>query len=237
MEKLLHERLRETTDLCCTGEMIAHVIGIGPLRCKGLTCDECVKILMSKLGDEIEKYYIPRPRFEDGEPVQFGDEVELHYKGGGCDKGVMQSFHPNRGTVWMLSFVGWDHERLVRYDSESDVLKRPASKVLDADGVEIKVGDTVWSTGGGRHGTVESVPGLTKFDKVSARNCTVLWDGNICADWCQGEKLTHREPDSLAKAMERFQSILEDKDGLDYEVEEKLWDVHKRLTALIERGA
>lgn len=46
-----------------------------------------------------------------------------------------------------------------------------------------------------------------------------------------------REPDTPEKAMQRFRDILEDKDGLDYETEDKLWSVYNRLTALIERGA
>lgn len=48
--------------------------------------------------------------------------------------------------------------------------------------------------------------------------------------------VTHREPDSLEKAMERFQGILEDHDGLDPETEDELWKVYSRLTALMERG-
>ena len=95
-------------------------------------------------GAWLDRCAVPRPRFEDGEPVQFGDEVELHYKSGGCDKGRMQSFHPNSGPAWILSFVGCDHERLYRYDSECDVLKRPAPEVLGADGLPIKVGETVY---------------------------------------------------------------------------------------------
>ena len=48
--------------------------------------------------------------------------------------------------------------------------------------------------------------------------------------------VTHREPGSLEKAMERFQGIIEDHDGLEPDTEGKLWDVHRRLTALMERG-
>ena len=51
------------------------------------------------------------------------------------------------------------------------------------------------------------------------------------------QRVERPEPDSLEKAMERFQSILEDHDGLEPETEGELWDVHRRLTALMERGA
>lgn len=88
--------------------------------------------------------YIPRPRYEDGLPVQFGDDIEIHNQSGLLDKGIIRSFHPNKGPVWMLSLVGCDHERLVRFDPKTCIIKRPAPKVLDADGVEIEVGDTVF---------------------------------------------------------------------------------------------
>ncbi len=51
------------------------------------------------------------------------------------------------------------------------------------------------------------------------------------------QRVERHEPDSLEKAMERFQGILEDHDGLEPETEGELWDVHRRLTALMERGA
>lgn len=86
------------------------------------------------------------PRFEDGEPVSIGDEVvdeaeEIVYR-------VSEiAFSDGYGTC-------------LRYEDQRDGnsynfidglepgehVKRPAPKVLDADGVEIRVGDTVCGT-------------------------------------------------------------------------------------------
>ena len=203
MKKLLHERLREYGS-----------------KCHADYTEWFKQRHANELADEIEKYYIPRPRFEDGEPVQFGDEVELHYKSGGCEKGRIQAWHVNKGTVWTLSFVGVDHERLYRYDSEIDVLKRSAPKVLDADGVEIKAGENRFSI---EHGYEVIV------NQVNPDYCICSQLGNGCTLGSSGYKpsdLTHREPDSLSK----FRDDLENKYG-----KESSWV--KRLTAIMERDA
>lgn len=57
----------------------------------------------------------------------------------------------------MLSFTGVDHERLYRYDSKCDVLKRPAPEVLGADGKPIVVGETVWLEKDGCKGIVKGI--------------------------------------------------------------------------------
>lgn len=79
------------------------------------------------------------PRFEDGEYVWFGDEVE--------HDGTMetvQGFKLYRCGPAYLSVVGIDTEKWLRIEDYKSV-KRPAPKVLDADGVEIEVGDTVYA--------------------------------------------------------------------------------------------
>ena len=95
-------------------------------------------------GAWLDRCALPRPRFEDGEPVQFGEEVELHYKRGGCDKGRFQEIKYNKGSVWILSFTGVDHASEYRYDSERDTIKRPAPEALGADGKPIVEGETVY---------------------------------------------------------------------------------------------
>lgn len=97
-----------------------------------------------KFRDYLHRCFLPRLRFEDGEPVQFGEEVELHYKSGGCDKGSFQEIKYNKGSVWILSFTGVDHAREYRYDSERDTIKRPAPEALGADGLHILEGETVY---------------------------------------------------------------------------------------------
>lgn len=93
-------------------------------------------------GARLDRCALPRPRFEDGEPVQFGEEVEPHCKSGGCDKGRFQEIECNKGSVWVLSLTGVDHAGEYRYDSERDTIKRPAPEALGADGKPIVEGET-----------------------------------------------------------------------------------------------
>lgn len=84
----------------------------------------------------IDRCYIPRPRFEDGEPIPWDGEFY-----NGCSASKLVNFMVGKdGDYYLNDYVedpdiGLDHGEFV---------KRPTAKVLDADGVEIKVGDTVY---------------------------------------------------------------------------------------------
>lgn len=124
------------------------------------------------------------PRFEDGELVWFGDSVE--------HDGTMetvQGFKLYRSGPAYLSVVGIDTEKWLRIEDYKSV-KRPAPKVLDADGVEIHVGDTVWHCNGIASGVVTSI------DAGSLMNTTRYVDesGNEFRD--AARSLTHTRPDS-----------------------------------------
>lgn len=76
------------------------------------------------------------PRFEDGEPVMIGDEVD------GLGGEIIEVYiAENAAAIWN-NFANHMHLR------PGECVKRPAPEVLDADGVEIKVGDTVWHEDG-----------------------------------------------------------------------------------------
>lgn len=197
MNKLLHERLR---DIALRGGYLNRVRTlIGKEECPNGDCRDCVKQAAKTLADEIEKYYIPRPRFEDGEPVQFGDDIEIYNLTGLLDSGTIQSFHPNNGSAWMLSLVGVNHERLVRFDPGTCVIKRPEPKALDADGVETKTNDTVWIIESGDKGKVEEI----NKDRVYVK-CDDGWLADVHVS-----NITHREPDSLESCLSSYaESIL-----------------------------
>ncbi|WP_305296566.1 hypothetical protein [Parvibacter caecicola] len=130
---------------------------------------------------------MPRPRYEDAEPVQFGDDIEIYDRFGRLDKGIIQSFHPNKGPVWMLSLVGCNHERLVRFDPETCVIKHPAPEVLGADGLPIVEGDVVYELGRDDALTVYEVnPQYIHAKKESG----AAWN-NLTAKY-----LTHTPPDT-----------------------------------------
>lgn len=102
MKKLLHERLREGGQ-----DYFVYSVGLDS-GCIVLTDPES-----EKLADEIEKYYIPRPRYEDGEPVEYKSETEY-------------------GTV--LGFVtylgGFDYESVGLLTLENDIVLIPKRELL-----------------------------------------------------------------------------------------------------------
>ena len=115
------------------------------------------------------------PRFEDGEPVKFGDKVPTIQRvskiGLFCDS----SF---------TLYNGFDSVPFKR----GERVKRPAPKVLDANGVEIRVGDEVWNLDGTRHGIVSMVG---EWDESPLRRLIKI-EGDPC--WHQANRFTHRAP-------------------------------------------
>lgn len=127
------------------------------------------------------------PRFEDGEPVMVGDKYE-----------------DNEGHECFASGVHLDIDGPSLVDSEGfhDLyrkgkrVKRPAPKVLDADGVEIKVGDTVYEVGTGREFNVERLPNPHACQGVMLRHPN---GGSTSLD---APRLTHTRPDSWERLEE-----------------------------------
>lgn len=177
---------------------------------------------LKAIADEIEKYYIPSPRFEDGEPCNIGDEVEFSQPAG--VKKILSFIAGENGIT--SANVGLSSGPVAIYAGK---VKRPKPKVLDADGVEIKVGDAVWHVSEpGEVGEVETlIP-------ASAHVC-VLWSTGAEL-YTPGVDLTHREPDSLEKVQDTIDTLAN-----VYESDDRLCDdlhnISDRLTALIERGA
>ena len=127
------------------------------------------------------------PRFEDGEPVRVGDEYECWC--GETHKTNSITIREGSSMINAMnahSFVVSDGPTT----AHGERVKRPAPKVLDADGAEIRVGDEVWSTTGEFDGkrTVKSVhvddgePPYAFFDERSEP-----WSCLCCC-------LTHRAP-------------------------------------------
>ena len=75
------------------------------------------------------------PRFEDGKPVMFGDRFIDHR----VNERTVRSVIVNNDGVELRTFDG-----TFDWHETGERVKRPVQSVLDADGVEIKVGDTVW---------------------------------------------------------------------------------------------
>lgn len=106
------------------------------------------------LLDKLEKRLMPEgmewPRYDTGEPVRIGDVAvladnephEVESMEFFADKSCKLK---GKGTPWMNTIF------------KGQVAKRPAPKVLDANGVEICVGDTVWTDYGDGPWTVTKI--------------------------------------------------------------------------------
>ena len=128
------------------------------------------------------------PRFEDGEYVWFGDAVEAHHDGAI----IVDAIEFSRGEVCVKDAEDgdWDTSMYAMHP-----LKRPVPKVLDADGVEIKVGDTVWHRSGFGHGVVTSI------DEDSLMGTVRYVDGSM--EFIDVARyLTHTRPDSWERLEE-----------------------------------
>ena len=136
------------------------------------------------------------PRFDDGAPVRFEDE--WCPRTGGTAKVGQVVLATDGGFALNASW----------YD-KGERVKRPAPKVLDADGVEIRIGDTVYLLTGdwcdkfpcyGFHGGEEL--------KVYSLNAEHVEGGIGCKDvkrfscFPQPSQLTHNEP--IADSWERL---------------------------------
>lgn len=138
------QRLRSLGEFSCK-DFMAYEFGIGS-PCKhprsGL---DCYADMFERIADRIDaERALPDgmewPRFEDGELVRIGDEVE--YKGETM-RVYLATLDADGWALW-CSREGIDG-RLS--GSFGERVKRPAPKVLDADGAPIEVGDVVYYDG------------------------------------------------------------------------------------------
>lgn len=129
--------------------------------------------------DAIDRRLMPDgiewPMFEDDEPVRFGDGFLDHQ---GNVRSVL--------TIKMWQEGGFEigtGQGTYDWHSAGERVRRPAPKVLDADGVEIRVGETVWDTETGCGRTVRAVN----------NNETIEFDGYANRGWF-AKFFTHRAP-------------------------------------------
>ncbi len=76
------------------------------------------------------------PRYEDGEPVWFGDGAAVN-----VGNIAIEAIEFTDGCAYVKDGTCGDYNTLVQVFKH---VKRPAPEVLDADGVPIREGDTVW---------------------------------------------------------------------------------------------
>lgn len=137
-----------------------------------------------KFRDYLHRCFLPRPRFEDGEPVQISDMEEI---------GAFATYRVYMDGSWEFEPDKYEDETSpklwdVQFGAKSERVKRPAPEALGADGLPIVVGETVWGILSGIEGTVSSMN-----DDSTAY---VKWDDgrwSPCIDCCN---LTHTPPET-----------------------------------------
>lgn len=228
-----------------------------------------------KIADEIEEYYVPLPRFEDGTVVERGRitekgvvcEVIVRNDGyytlydtqskvlasGPIDKLVKcptyKIFYDadgveikagdivydleNDGKRGHVAFiypfgaqVNWDDGSFsFDINSKSITHKEP---VFDADGVECKVGDTVWNLNDGNKYRIYKINNDNSVDIGSV-------GGSDYLAGYQATNLTHKEPDSLEKLRDDIYSVILD-DQYHECIDAQLVDWTDRISDMIERN-
>lgn len=164
------ERLRAFAD--DAAEFIRDVADQIELRHQ-LDVDAAVEETEDELGKRLMPEGLEWPRFEDGERVEFGSSVDG--LDGPCEKLI---FTRSMGGVCQLQDAGG---RMVNV-LHGERVKRPEPEVLAADGLPIKIGDTVYLESFGRPFTVVG------FDGAYIKDA----DGGLLRADCA----THTPPDT-----------------------------------------
>ncbi len=135
------------------------------------------------------------PRFEDGELVMPGDKV--HYASAYNDETEIEV---ESITAMDGYFVLCDDECRSNQYEQGQRVKRPVQSVLGADGVEIKLGDTVWHCIGIYDElVVEEIDDESGWVRTRSANGACLSFYNT--------HLTHTRPDSWERLEEDAESI------------------------------
>lgn len=189
------------------------------------SCRECMTKMMTAIADRIDaERALPAdvewPRFEDGGLVRIGDELEFEGKTMLVGDAI---FYADGWALWC------DREDMNGrlYGKYGERVKRPAPKVLDADGVSIKVGDTVYCNGKDKPLMVSHNVDSTKVALIADR---------VSYFRANPSRLSHERPDSwerIASDMEDFAVDNEINGG--HEVFDRAMDFVDRIRKLAEK--
>lgn len=202
--------------------------------CDGRRCADCYADMFERIADRIDaERALPNgmewPRFEDGELLKMGDEVEFE---GETMRVSFVSFYAD-GWSFHCEREGFDGRLSGSYGER---VKRPAPEVLDADGVPIKVGDTVYLRSNGREGKVVGFyedKGETWVGETWVSVSYELGSDRMTVN-TEGKALTHERPDSWERIEEDAYSLVMS----EYieTPEEDVRDIVRRAKALAKAG-
>lgn len=140
-----------------------------------------------KFRDYLHRCFLPRPRFEDGEPVQLGELVDSNLVGAVRVSAIEFTEY----ETYVKDEPGGDWSTSLEVTTNR--LKRPAPEALGADGLPIKAGETVWSLSGTGPHTVDTV--YTDIPTPDGRDCPWV-DIDNEGTWACAESLTHTPPET-----------------------------------------
>lgn len=130
------------------------------------------------------------PRFEDGEPVMIGDEID------GLGGEIIEVYIAEDAAAIWNNFANHMHLSL------GERVSRPAPKVLDADGVEIEAGDTVYGIGRTKH-RFEVIDPHHIDPEVGEAFSVRCYDRDELEEChCKPKLLAHTRPDSWERLEE-----------------------------------
>ena len=124
------------------------------------------------------------PKFEDGEPVRIGDEFAERIYGERCRVG---HFAINKHAFLIFDDDDVNDCEAIDHGTHKRV-RRPAPKVLDADGESIKVGDVMWSLTDGRKHEVTGIDPIVKEIRIKDESMEL-------GVWVAACGLTHAKPE------------------------------------------
>lgn len=187
-KKTLKEIIREAGiegDFAC--DLCESLYGFGcTKRDHGGRDENCDEDLANELIKAIDREYIERPKFEDGEPVQFGDKFVSPFDSDNYETVAEIAVNSEgRYSLRIADNCGWYAYR------PGDRVKRPKPDVLGADGKPIKVGETVWHVVTGMEYVVDGI-------NTDGYQCVTLRKGaaRITID---ANLITHECPDTLER--------------------------------------
>lgn len=142
-----------------------------------------------KFRDYLHRCFLPRPRYEDGEPVQSSDMEEI---------GAFATYRVYMDGSWEFEPDKYEDETSpklwdVQFGAKSERVKRPAPEALGADGLPIKVGETVYRTDAPI--TEAVVTGFRGYDDGSIDVVCSEKGGKVTAFY-NPSLLTHTPPDT-----------------------------------------
>ncbi len=141
------------------------------------------------ITDWLNRFYITRPLFDDGEPLVPGDEIDFH---GRAEMVISYVVNSNRNDDYspyatLHLKCGASHNVPI-----SERLRRPKKQVLDADSVPIEVGDAVWNLSDSTKWEVEKIHSTEP--RISIRQLDT--DKDVTGGWFLASNYSHREPDT-----------------------------------------